>query len=166
MPLAATHAASSRQKATSALQRPIAKGSASPAARLAAKAQRRRVARSGRLAFFQRASGPIPIKNKAGAMTRTNTISKYGGPTEYLPRFSASIVKGNIVPRKSVPAAAAKKTLFASSIDSRETSLKSPPRPMREVRQAYSTIAPPMKSANSARSEEHTSELQSRVDLV
>ena len=91
------------------------------------------------------------MRNSAGAISGTNTISKYGGPTEYLPRFSASIAKGKIVPRKTVPAAAAKKTLFASSIDSRETSLKSPPRPMREVRQTYSTSAPPMKSANSAR---------------
>src|SRR6266702_1532627 len=59
--LAATHAASSSPNATSALQRPIANGSTSPAAGLAAKAQRRRVARSGMLAFFQRASGPTEI---------------------------------------------------------------------------------------------------------
>ncbi len=80
--------------ATSTPQRPMAKGRASAASTAAASAQRRRETRSGRLACFQRASGPTPMRNSAGAISGTNTVSKYGGPTEILPRPEASSASG------------------------------------------------------------------------
>ncbi len=43
---------------------------------LITKAQRSRVTRSGRLAFFQRAIGPTPIRNIAGAISGTKTRLK------------------------------------------------------------------------------------------
>src|SRR6266705_7177892 len=121
-------------KATGELQRHIANGIASPANRLAAKAQRRRAAISGRSAFFQRASGPIPMRKSAGAISGTNTVAKYGGPTEILPRPDASSASGYKVPSNTEPAAAANITLFASSIDSREIGSNPPPRPIRGAR--------------------------------
>ena len=106
------------------------------------------------LARFQRASGPTPIRNSAGAISGTNTVSKYGGPTEILPAPSASSASGYSVPRNTVPAAAASSTLFASSRLSRDTGSKSPPRPMREVRQAYSASAPPMNNGEQPEDED------------
>src|SRR5258708_12040954 len=117
-------------KATRGLQRPIANGIASAATRLAAKAQRRRAAISGRFAFFQRASGPIPMRKSAGAISGTNTVSKYGGPTEILPRPDASSASGYKVPSNTEPAAPANITLFPSSIDSRESRPNPPPQPI------------------------------------
>ena len=55
-------------------------------------------ARSGSSACFQRASGPTPIRNTSGAISGTNTVSKYGGPTEILPMPSASSNSGYSVP--------------------------------------------------------------------
>src|SRR5207237_189271 len=49
---------------------------------------------SAAFACFQRAIGPTPIRNIAGAISGTNTVLKYGGPTESLPRFSASTNSG------------------------------------------------------------------------
>ena len=84
-------------------------------------------------------------------MSGTNTASKYGGPTEILPAPSASITSGYRVPRNTVPAAAASRTLFARSRLSRDTGSNAPPRPMRAVRQAYRTSAPPIKTVNNMR---------------
>ena len=44
--------------------------------------------------FFQRAIGPIPMRKTSGASSGTKTVSKYGGPTEILPRFIASSASG------------------------------------------------------------------------
>ena len=73
---------------------PITNGSRIAVSRLNPKAQRKRTARSGNFACFQRAMGPTPIKNIAGAISGTNTVLKYGGPTESLPRFRASTNNG------------------------------------------------------------------------
>src|SRR3981189_2635598 len=94
----ATQIASARPQPTSALQRPKANGGAGPGARLTPSAQRSSTASSGRLVRFQRASGPTPIRNSAGAISGTNTASKYGGPTEILPTPSASSSSGESVP--------------------------------------------------------------------
>jgi hypothetical protein len=56
------------------------------------------MANSGKDEFFQRAIGPIPIRNNAGVINGTKTVSKYGGPTEILPRPSASKNSGYKVP--------------------------------------------------------------------
>src|SRR2546427_7817765 len=88
-------------------------------------------ASSGRLVRFQRASGPTPIRNSAGAISGTNTASKYGGPTEILPAPSASSTSGESVPSITETAATASSTLLASSADSREASSKLPPQPQR-----------------------------------
>src|SRR5205823_12516378 len=97
--LDATQTASARPKPTSALQRPKANGSSRPSARLTPSAQRSSTASSGRLARFQRASGPTPIRNSAGAISGTNTASKYGGPGEVLPTPSAAGAGGQRVQR-------------------------------------------------------------------
>src|SRR5258706_70687 len=96
-------------KATIGLQCPMANGIVSAATRLAATAQRRRAAISGRFAFFQRASGPIPMRKSAGAISGTNTVSKYGGPTEILPKPAPSTATGDRVPSNSAPAAPGQK---------------------------------------------------------
>ncbi len=49
---------------------------------------------SGTVAFLQRAIGPMPIKKTPGTIIATNTTSKYGGPTEILPKPIASITNG------------------------------------------------------------------------
>jgi len=54
----------------------MASGTTIAAAKLTARAQRRRTASSGTLACFQRAMGPTPIRNSAGAISGTNTVSK------------------------------------------------------------------------------------------
>jgi hypothetical protein len=55
------------------------------------------------------------------------------------------------VPSSTEPAAAINSTLFASSIDSRETGSKRPPPPTLGARSAKSTSEPPMTSARNAR---------------
>src|ERR1044072_2029323 len=86
--------ASNSPKLTRHFQPPLTNGSATALTTLITNAQRNRFASSGRLAFFQRATGPSPIKNIAGAINGTNTRLKYGGPTESLPMPSASTING------------------------------------------------------------------------
>ncbi len=87
---ATTQNARKRPKAIIGVQRPAMNGTMSAEARLTPSAHLSRDARSGSSAFFQRAMGPMPIRKTSGAMIGTNTASKYGGPTEILPRLSAS----------------------------------------------------------------------------
>jgi len=93
-PVTTIHSASARLKPTSACHSPMARGSSSPTARLAASAQRSSTASSGRLARFQRASGPTPMRKSAGAISGANVASKNGGPTEILPPPTASSTSG------------------------------------------------------------------------
>ena len=86
--------ASSRPKLFIGVQRPVTNGTRSALTTLTARAQRRRCQRSGSFASFQRASGPTPIRKTSGAITGTNTASKYGGPTDILPSDSASRKSG------------------------------------------------------------------------
>ena len=88
--VATIHAASRRPKLTIGVHLPAANGSSSAVTRLTASAHLSRCQRSGSVACFHRASGPTPIRNTSGVISGTNTVSKYGGPTEILPRLSAS----------------------------------------------------------------------------
>ena len=99
-------------------------------------AQRKRIASSGKLDFFQRANGPSPIRKIAGAIKATNTDSKYGGPTEIFPSSSASITNGYNVPSRTLLAATTNSRLFANKRDSLDTRSKLPPRPILGALQA------------------------------
>src|SRR2546423_9093242 len=136
--------ATARPKPTMALHLPIASGSRMPRARLTARAQRSRTASWGSEACFQRASGPTPMRKSAGAMSGTNTASKYGGPTQILPAPTASSTSGEIVPRETLPAAAASKRLFDHKKPSLEIVENETPQPMRAVRPADQAQAPPL----------------------
>src|SRR4026207_1864445 len=126
-------------------------GTTTAVTRLTPKAQRGRMAKAGRLACFHCASGPIPIQKMAGVSRGRKTVSKYGGPTEILPRSNASKNKGYKVPRSTDPKAATSNTLFASSIPSREIMAKPPPSPPRGARPAYNTKEPPTTTAKNTR---------------
>src|SRR5471030_3273807 len=129
----------------------MASGTIIAAAKLTARAQRNRTASSGRLACFQRASGAIPIRNNAGAISGTNTASKYGGPTEILPKPNASSTSGYSVPSSTAAAATSNSALLLSNIDSRDTSAKRPPSPTLDARQANNVSEEPTTTARKTR---------------
>ena len=85
---------------------------------------------------FQRASGDTIISRTTGAISGTNTASKYGAPTEILPSPRASSASGYSVPSITAPVAVTSSTLFTSSSDSREIRSKPPAIPTRPARQA------------------------------
>src|SRR5258706_7525749 len=130
---------------------PMTNGNATAVTRLSTKANRKRTASTGIFACSQRAIGPTPIKNAAGAIKGTKTLLKYGGPTESLPRFNASTKSGYNVPRRTDPAATISKTLFVSRNDSRERTSNFEPRPTCLTRQAYSASDPPITSVRKPR---------------
>ena len=115
-----------RSAATTAPCRPGAEGqrAARPTTSATPSAQRSRVHRSGSRVDFQRASGPMPIRNTSGAISGTNTASKYGGPTEILPRPSASRNSGYSVPSSTDAARDCQQHVVGSSTDSRETEVE------------------------------------------
>ena len=63
---------------------------------------------------------PGTIASKSGTISGTNTRSKYGGPTDNLPRFSASMMRGYKVPSNTAAMATTKSTLLSNKNDSRE----------------------------------------------
>src|SRR5439155_25164442 len=130
---------------------PITKGKSAAVTRLSTKASRKRTASSGIFACFQRAIGPTPIRNAAGAISGTNTLLKYGGPTESFRRLSASTNSGYSVPSKTDPAATIKRTLFVSKSDSRERIFNFEPRLTCFGRQAYKVSEPPITNGRKAR---------------
>src|SRR5215471_2028747 len=132
-------------------QPPMTNGKTTAIIKLIANAHFKRTASSGSLARFQRAIGPTPIRNIAGAISGTNTVLKYGGPTESLPRLSASINSGYNVPNKTDPAATISRTLFVSSKDSRERSSNFDPSPTCFARQAYKQSEPPITTVRNPR---------------
>ena len=73
---ATTQKASSRPKLAWSFHAPVASGTSSAITTLIANAQRNRRPRSGSEACFQRASGPMPIRNTSGVIKGTNTVSK------------------------------------------------------------------------------------------
>src|SRR6267142_2824013 len=83
------------------------KGSSNATTTEISSAQRSRVHKSVSGAFFQRAIGPMPIRNTSIDISGTNTVSKYGGPTEIFPSPSASRNSGYSVPRNTDAAATA-----------------------------------------------------------
>src|SRR4029453_6665557 len=96
------HAASNRPSDVNTDQRPNASGTTTAVAIATPRAHLSRVHKSGSDAFRHAATGPIPIKNTSGVIGGTNTESKYGGPTEILPRFSASMNSGYSVPSSTL----------------------------------------------------------------
>src|SRR2546429_2201819 len=82
-------------------------------------------------------SGPTPIRKISPRKRGMLTELKNGAPTLTLTPRTASERSGNTVPKKTVKAAATSMTMFRRNADSRDT-----------------------------KSEEHTSELQSRLHLV
>ncbi len=143
--------ARNRPKLTSGVQRPTRNGTTSAVARLTPSAHLSRSAMSGSSAFFQRAIGPIPIRNTSGAMIGTNTALKYGGPTEILPPFSASRKSGYSVPSSTDPAATPSSTLFIKRKDSRDTVSNFPPSPTRGARHAKSASETPITNTRKPR---------------
>ncbi len=99
-------------------------------------AQRIRIARDGKLICFHREIGPSPIRKIAGVIIGTKTASKYGGPTEILPKSSASITSGYNVPNITLADATRSNKLLANSIDSRDNKSNLPPKPTFGARHA------------------------------
>ena len=93
----------------------------------------------------------MPIRNTSGAMIGTNTALKYGGPTDSLPRPSASMNSGYIVPSSTAAQATASSTLFISSADSRDNVPNLPPRPTFGARHANSASDAPITTTRKAR---------------
>src|SRR5437868_14148470 len=94
-------------------------------------------------AFFQLACMPGASRNTKGSMGIRNATEKYGGPTEILPRFSASRNTGYKVPSRMRPVAATSSTLFMSRKDSRDTGAKPTFDLNSGARHAYRPSAPP-----------------------
>src|SRR5690606_1095770 len=69
---------------------------------------------------FHATKGPTDSSTSTGTIKGTKTASKYGGPTEILPRPKASSASGYRVPSSTVPVVTSRKTLLSSSSDSRE----------------------------------------------
>ena len=76
MAVATIHTANSRPRLARHCQPPMTSGRSTAVTRLNPKAHFKRIARAGSFACFQRAIGPTPIKNIAGAMSGTNTALK------------------------------------------------------------------------------------------
>ncbi len=63
---------------------------------------------------------PGTMASSSGTMSGTNTRSKYGGPTDNLPKFSASMMSGYKVPNNTAAMATTNSTLLSNKNDSRE----------------------------------------------
>ena len=100
---------------------------------------------------FQRDTGPSPIKGTSSAISGTKTALKYGGPTEYLPAPSASMISGNRVPNNTVIVATRNTTLLHSISDSRDTQSKLTRLLTAGARSAYKVSDPPTTSARNTR---------------
>ena len=72
-------------------------------------------------------SGPTPIRKISERKSGTFTWLKNGAPTLTLTPRIASLRSGKTVPKKTVNAAATRKTLFRRKADSRERMLSSSP---------------------------------------
>src|SRR6185503_9427804 len=143
--------ASSKPKLVSKAQRPKSSGTNNAAISTMIAVQRSRRSRSAASPLRQATSGPMPASSTAGAISGANTDSKYGGPTEILPRPSASRKSGYSVPSSTAAQATINSTLLASSIDSRESNSNMPPGETLLARQAYSVSEPPITSARKQR---------------
>ncbi len=67
---------------------------------------------------------PTPINASSGSIGTRKTSSKYGGPTEILREFSASMNSGYKVPSRIRPSAAIRNTLLNSRKVSRDVASK------------------------------------------
>src|ERR1035437_8575771 len=93
----------------------------------------------------------MTMKNSAGTMIGTNTELKYGGPTDSLPRFSASTIKGYKVPSRTAAAAVVTNTLLTSNNVSRDTNVNLPPDCTLPARTANKASEPPTTTARNSR---------------
>src|SRR3546814_8956223 len=75
---------------------------------------RRRLATSAARVRFQPTADAKPTSTASGIVSGRNTELKYGGPTDTLPRFSASITSGYSVPSSTAAAAQTRNTLLSS----------------------------------------------------
>ena len=94
---------------------------------------------------------PTPTSASSGSVGTRNTMLKYGGPTEILPRLNASMTSGHSVPIRISAAAATSSALFSSRKDSRDTSSKPPSLLSDGARIAYSVSEPTMKNSSRPR---------------
>src|SRR3546814_8416610 len=86
----AIQVANARLSATNTDQRPNMKGATIPTTTATAAGTYRCFTKALILADFQLATGPTAISSSAGTIRGTQTVLKYGGPTESLPNPSAS----------------------------------------------------------------------------
>src|SRR5260221_11707362 len=113
MAVITTQAARNSPKPTMACHFPNKNGIRNPRTRLTPNAHLKVTASSGRLVCFQRASGPTPMRDSAGARSGTNTGSKYGGAKGNFAAPGAALADGKNKPRKTMGAAGTSKTQLA-----------------------------------------------------
>src|SRR5579862_2107330 len=94
---------------------------------------------------------PTDSSASSGSIDIIKVGLKYGGPTDSVPRCSASEMSGARVPANTVPAAMTSSTLLNSRKDSRAPSSKPAVDFKSGARQAYSVSAPPTMMMRNAR---------------
>ena len=94
---------------------------------------------------------PGTMASSSGTMSGTNTRSKYGGPTESLPKFSASMISGYKVPSKTAAMATTNNTLLSSKNDSREPATGGEACPHCGARQANKASETPTTTAKNSK---------------
>ena len=137
IPEAIIQKASKNPSAVKMVNSPMMRGIKIAAMNATSAATHKRFNKTVMLVLFQFAQGPTANKNRAGIIIGTNTALKYGGPTEILPRFNASMSKGYKVPNKTDPAATTKKTLPMSMSVSRDIKENAPPKVLLGALKAY-----------------------------
>src|SRR3546814_17920688 len=95
---------------------------------------RRRLATSAARVRFQPTADAKPTSTASGIVSGRNTELKYGGPTDTLPRFSASITSGSSVPSSTPAAAPTRNPLLSHQNPTRQNSTQTPP---------HTTLQPP-----------------------
>src|SRR5712672_3661304 len=94
---------------------------------------------------------PIDTSMTSGSVGTRKLGLKYGGPTESVPRWSVSAIRGARVPPKTTAAATTSRMLLNSRKDSRDTIAKPAEEPSFGARQANRVSAPPIIRARKLR---------------
>ena len=113
--------------------------------------RRKRRVMSVSRARFQLTAAASPTSSASGAINGRNTALKYGGPTEILPRPTASANSGYRVPSNTAAADTDRNTLFSSRKPSRENSGNAPSDTSFGARHAYRVKAPPSTTTRNPR---------------
>ena len=132
-------------------QLPSTKGSTMANNNAAPPTKRKRQNTSLIRASRQCATVPGTSTNSSGTMRGANTRLKYGGPTDNLPMFKASMISGYKVPSNTAPVATTSKTLLSNKKDSRETKPMVPPKVTAGARQANRVSEAPTTTAKKIR---------------